>query len=434
VTTPTSPPAAKRLAGLRALGIAAPRPRFGYAWPHTPRDGLRRVLPLRRWKTAIGVAGALFALMCVPLFALGLPALHAQGGLVNFSTSLLQWFWLLGWSAGAALPGLALAVLLFGREVVSAVPGCLRLRVEVLGLGLGADYPAQEVHELRLATGDAAQGTGWRGTHLAFDYHAIAVPFGCDLDTAAASALCLELQRILARPASTAQIAPHAVPAPPPASAPQAPAAVAITRTATAASRLALLGLVAANLLPLIGVLALGWRVGEIMLIYWAESVIIGLINIAKLIVIGRWAALFYAPFFVGHYGAFMAGHLMFVYMIFLRGPLAVGNIEVSEVLNTLHTLWPALLGLTVSHLLSFVQNFIGRREYLGTNVSAQMNAPYKRVFIMQFTIIIGGMLTLACGSSLPALGLLIALKLLVDINAHHGERQRAQIDSGDEH
>ena len=141
------------------------------------------------------------------------------------------------------------------------------------------------------------------------------------------------------------------------------------------------------------------------MLLYWAESVIIGLFNVVKLVVVGRWAALFYAPFFLAHYGAFMAGHMMFVYLFFPHGMATGGNVRVAELVDTLFTLWPALLGLTASHLLSFVQNFIGRREFTRITLAQQMNTPYRRVIIMQLTIIIGGMLMMLFGSSLPARG-----------------------------
>ena len=37
--------------------------------------------------------------------------------------------------------------------------------------------------------------------------------------------------------------------------------------------------LIVINLIPLIGVVAFGWNVGFLMLIYWMETVIIGLFN-----------------------------------------------------------------------------------------------------------------------------------------------------------
>ncbi len=406
---------------LRALVAAGARPSLGFAWPRSPPDGVRRVLPLPRSRAAIAVAAVLFTVMCVPLFAVGLPQLRSDGGLADFSITLFRGFWLLGWAVGTAIPGLALAVLTLSREVLTVRPGSLELRVELAGFGFGTRYAAAEVRNLRPAVGDSANGTAWRGDHLAFDYAGVPIQLGNHLDASAASALRAELLQVLGSapaPDSFGPIGdqpPQPVPViDPPVIAPPAPA-----------SRLALAGLVFANLVPLFGVLLLGWRVGDIMLLYWAESVIIGLVNIAKLLVIGRWAASFYVPFFTAHYGAFMAGHLLFVYQFFVRGAERGGDAPLNEVGATLMSLWPALLGLAASHLLSFWQNFIGRGEYTRTKLATQMHAPYQRVFIMQFTIIIGGMLSLAVGSTVPALVLLIALKIALDVYAHRGERRR---------
>lgn len=420
-----------RLARLRALGALGLRPRLGLRWPHGSDHAVRRVLPLPRRNVAIGVTAVLFAVMCVPLLAVGLPTLGAStDGLTSLTVLLFRWFWLLGWAAAAALPGLALAALLFGREVVVVEAGLLHLRAELLGVGLGADYPAGEVRKLRVTEGSADSGTAWRGTHVVFDFHDIPVALGSRLDATHAAQLCMELQQALAQSASADGKRPA-----PQADAPdmlRAATAPPVPVTTAPASRLALLGLLAANLLPLAGVLLFAWKVGDIMLVYWAESVIIGLINVVKLVVIGRWAAVFFAPFFLGHYGGFMAMHLMFIMMFFVRGPSYQGDMPLSEVTHMLAALWPALLGLSLSHLLSFAQNFIGRGEYTRIKLSAQMNAPYRRVLVMQFTIILGGMLTLALGSSIAALVLMVALKLLVDVRAHRRERQRGAASADD--
>ncbi len=50
---------------LRALVAAGARPSLGFAWPRSPRDGVRRVLPLPRSRAAIAVAAVLFTVMCV---------------------------------------------------------------------------------------------------------------------------------------------------------------------------------------------------------------------------------------------------------------------------------------------------------------------------------------------------------------------------------
>jgi len=94
------------------------------------------------------------------------------------------------------------------------------------------------------------------------------------------------------------------------------------------------------------------------------------------------------------------------------------------EALTQLFTpLWPALLALFVSHGISFTLNFLGRREYQRTTVSKLMAAPYGRIVMMQFTLIFGGWVVMLLNNPLPALVLLIVLKVAADLRAHYGER-----------
>lgn len=181
--------------------------------------------------------------------------------------------------------------------------------------------------------------------------------------------------------------------------------------------------LMAANVVPVIGVIFFGWSVGHIMLLYWAESAIIGAFNIAKMWKIEPTATLFMGPFFLGHYGGFMVGHLLFIYGLVLAGPN--GDTSLTAVSQDFVMLLPAFIALTISHGVSFVTNFLGREEYLDVKISQQMMAPYKRITIMHVTLIIGGFLAMALSSPLPVLLLMIGLKTVMDARAHMKERKR---------
>src|SRR5688572_28095383 len=81
--------------------------------------------------------------------------------------------------------------------------------------------------------------------------------------------------------------------------------------------------LVAANLVPLAGVLFLDWSVFATLLVFWVENVIVGAFNVLRMLVaqpqIGAmWAAkLFMIPFFTFHYGMFVTVHGVFVLALF---------------------------------------------------------------------------------------------------------------------
>ena len=80
---------------------------------------------------------------------------------------------------------------------------------------------------------------------------------------------------------------------------------------------------------------------------------------------------------------------------------------------------------LFVSHGVSFFTNYLGRREYLGMDLKAQMSEPYKRIIVMHVTLIIGGFLTMLLRSPEAVLLLLIALKTAADLRAHRKEHAR---------
>ena len=187
----------------------------------------------------------------------------------------------------------------------------------------------------------------------------------------------------------------------------------------------AALALVIANLVPVAGAVFLGWRLSDVMVLYWAESAVVGFWNLARILVIGRWLGLFAGLFFLGHFGGFMAVHFLFIYTIFIEGVGAggaTGGGDLAEVGGMFLRLWPALLALFISHGLSFWLNFLGRGEYRGKTVNRQMSEPYRRIVFMHLVLIFGGGLALVLGDTTPVLLLVIGLKIVFDVRAHRKE------------
>jgi len=67
--------------------------------------------------------------------------------------------------------------------------------------------------------------------------------------------------------------------------------------------------------------------------------------------------------------------------------------------------------------------NFLGRREHRGLTLAGLMAAPYKRVMVMQFTLIFGGWVVMLLHDPRAALVLLVLLKIGTDFYAHRRER-----------
>lgn len=182
--------------------------------------------------------------------------------------------------------------------------------------------------------------------------------------------------------------------------------------------------LIAANLLPLAGVLWLDWSVQEVLLLYWTESVIVGFVNVLRIAVSQApvISKLFLIPFFIVHFGAFCYAHLTAV--IYLLGAASRGPNPLSALPPFTDSLfWIASGGILLSHLFSFAVNFIGTGEYRRTPPGELMHRPYSRIMIMHVTIIVGAIVIERLGSPIALLLVMIGAKTVVDVFMHQKER-----------
>jgi hydrogenase/urease accessory protein HupE len=85
------------------------------------------------------------------------------------------------------------------------------------------------------------------------------------------------------------------------------------------------------------------------------------------------------------------------------------------------------LVALAISHGVSFAVNFLGAREWETTTVRELMTIPYRRIVVMHLTVIFGGFLVLLIDRQLPALVLLVLLKIAADLHGHVRERTRTR-------
>lgn len=189
----------------------------------------------------------------------------------------------------------------------------------------------------------------------------------------------------------------------------------------------AVIFLIAVNLIPVLGVLTLGWDMATIIFLYWLETVIIGLVNVPKMWMCSGPAGLkIFLTFFFGfHFGMFSGGHFMFLYDMFGIKDI-LENLDINNAI-----VWTAA-SLLISHIFSMVVNFIGKKEYQDREAGVQMFFPYGRIVVMHIVIIFGGAVTLFLGSPIFALIILIGLKIVMDIIAHsfeHGGRPMHMLD-----
>jgi hypothetical protein len=198
--------------------------------------------------------------------------------------------------------------------------------------------------------------------------------------------------------------------------------------------RPSVIGLLLANLIPVFGVMELHWEIFPLMFLFWSENVIIGLINVLKMLAASpdlpvSWAGkLFTIPFFCVHYGMFTFVHGVFVIALFggdlKHGAGFPGPETFWRIMQENHLGW-AVLGLAISRGISFAANYIGNGEYQRASLPQLIAQPYGRIVVMHLAILGGGFLMLALHSPVWGLLLLVALKTALDLRGHFAEREK---------
>lgn len=403
-----------------------PRFRIGFDRPEAPRE-FRRVYPFRRPWPAILILLVLDIVFLIPAISTFRQMTGMGDGadsLFDLVGTLFLGAWLLGWSMAPLIMTAILLLLLFGREVVRAREGQVEIILGLPFIGLAGVFEVSRMRNLRVETPAKKSGRSWRGTHFMFDYGANSMAFGSDVQAMQLGEVAAAIQMASGKHIRKGDARPEELEQkwePVPEDVQIEPLLEeTVGNPPESWLTLSTLLLIAANLVPIAGTLFYGWRLSDVMVLYWAESAVIGFFNLCKIVVIGRWFALLAGPFFLGHFGGFMAVHFLFIYTIFVQGPNDMGAVgELGEVVALFQGLWPALLALFLSHAVSFYSNFLGRQEYRGRTVNKQMSEPYGRIIFMHLVLIFGGGLTLVLGETTPVLLGVIALKIFFDIRAH---------------
>lgn len=192
-------------------------------------------------------------------------------------------------------------------------------------------------------------------------------------------------------------------------------------RTATA--------LLLSNVLVIVGAVVFHWSFGAVLFLYWAENLIIGGLQVLKMLfraVRSRdWRGFFQtAPFFTVHFGGFTIGQGVF--MSILAGQTGTSLFdEVAAALTPpespaafLEGLWPPLLLATLSHLYSFWKHTVQGASPKG--MMELMFEPYGRIVVMQVTVLGGAwVINTFTDRGLGPLLLMMVARTAVDFSAH---------------
>lgn len=173
------------------------------------------------------------------------------------------------------------------------------------------------------------------------------------------------------------------------------------------------------------------WPLGEIMWVYWFQSIIIGATNVWRMAALkkfstkdlkmndqpipetpeGKWSLI---AFFIAHYGIFH-----FIYAGFLWGSISPAEIPPVHVT----TLMLSVISFILAHTYSLRRNIEDDLKEPTPNIGTLMMFPYFRIFPMHFTILFGGIL--AGGTfEIYAVLFFMGLKTLADVGMHVAEHK----------
>ena len=213
-----------------------------------------------------------------------------------------------------------------------------------------------------------------------------------------------------------------------------APAEVRLIVASEAGSGVAL---VVANLVPLGLVLAGHAEVGGLVLLYWAENVVIGFYTVLRMLTAGRGSVaekLGNTLFFCVHYGMFCLVHGIFVTTLFLSseeleamsaapqwsGPLVVVQqlwlgVNATGLFSPGALLLP-LVALAVSQGVSFHAIYLRSGRYRTASPNDSFWLPYPRAILLHMCILGAGYLIASYGSTTALLTALVIGKTVIDL------------------
>jgi hypothetical protein len=194
------------------------------------------------------------------------------------------------------------------------------------------------------------------------------------------------------------------------------------------------------NLAPALSVALMGWSMFPLFLLYWFENVILGVLTLAAILISGLakgpWkipSTLFFAGFFIFHYGMFCAAHGGIMWEIF-----GGGNGDPTElpaaVLGMLREDWllaANVLLFAAFHFYYFCRDWIGGGEYHKTDPHHVMFTPYGRIVVIHVAILFGGLAAAAFGQPAIAVAMLALLKVALEYFASLPSPAKAAVVKG---
>ena len=173
------------------------------------------------------------------------------------------------------------------------------------------------------------------------------------------------------------------------------------------------------NLIPFFGVLFLGWDAAQILILYWVENVVLGVLTLPRLIATAKSFAegAFLVPFFIVHYGLFCFGHLTFALLIVADFGDEAGGLYggLFRMLREPSFLW-AVAAVVALNLFAQIREWWQPGKWRTSDAKIEMFKPYGRIFVLHLTVLFGSAVVMMLGGPVAAILILCLLKALLEL------------------
>ena len=219
---------------------------------------------------------------------------------------------------------------------------------------------------------------------------------------------------------------------------------------------------IAANLLSLGVALWLGWSPALILLLFWAENIVVALWQLPRILLAGdgkkgvlaglvqhalgneeripaevaravveemaghlpRVSNLFVAAFFLVHYGLFTYGHGLFVFQLFLHQEMTLDNVLA---FFSQKGVMLALVGLMISHGAGFFSDLASGR--LATaNPARVMGEPYHRIVVLHLVVLGSAFALTFLEAPVVGIVMLALVKTFMDVYLYRKQQKKKEL------
>ena len=172
--------------------------------------------------------------------------------------------------------------------------------------------------------------------------------------------------------------------------------------------------LVAVNLLPLYGIFYWGWQPGSIMVLYWLETLMVGVFGVIKLRIAGQKEGAL-RIIVIYSFVLFVCGVFMLLLSPFIFSTESMGG-GILSMVDAVRIALISILAMLISHTYSFFTNFIIGKEWQRLNLNNFMRDADTRIALLMI-IVITALLTLS--TSVFYVIALVFFKTFMDLGNH---------------